>query len=183
MINVSDLAGAGAVLCTFSNLNGNQDVLYEVILDIIIGGSPGVNLYCFVQPNGTYTGMQRWAENRSYTSDGVTFTNDAQGTNVCPAWGFPCGHTDWNVGGRLHSETRISALAINPPQAMGRSSNHAGSWVPAGQSGYTMNWRGGVTWWDGSTNITYMRIGCWNSSGGGVSGVSVVGRASLKVVN
>jgi microcystin-dependent protein len=179
MINVTGTP----VLCTFTGLDGNRDVLYEVVLDIIVTGA-AANWYCFIQPNGQYSGFNQWAENRTFTTDGTTFTNDGLGKSSCPPYGFPAGHSDWNTGGRLHSETRISALAINPPQAMGRSSNHSGSFVPAGQPSYCMTWRGGVNWWDGATNITSLLVGYWNTAGGVVAaGATAVGRASLKIVN
>jgi hypothetical protein len=179
--SISDLLAANATLCTFSGLNGNQDVEYEIVLDLLLLNVPA-DLYCFIQPNGVYTGFTNWVENRSYTTDGVTNSNDAIGNSLCVPYGFPCGHTSFNTGGRLHAVTRISALLINPPQPMGRSSSHSGSYVPNSTGSYVMNWRGGTTWWDGATNITSLRLGCWLPSGSSQSGASANGRASLRVL-
>lgn len=180
VVQVNTAAG-DPVVAVFSNLDGQRDIEYEIVLDLLIAGA-AANGYAFIQPNGQYAGMNQWVESRTFTSDGVNFTNDVIGKNSCPAWGFPAGHADWNTGGRLHSVTRISALMINPPQAMGRSSNHSGSFVPAGFASYCMTWRGGVNWWDGANNITWLRVGFWNVSGGAIPGATCVGRASLKVV-
>jgi hypothetical protein len=179
MINVSDLANPE--LCNFTGLDGNQDIEYEIVLDVIIAGA-AVNGYCWIQPNTQYSGFNQWVENRTFTSDGATFNNDAVGKTTSVPYGFPAGHADWNTGGRIHSVIRISALLINPPQAMGRSSNHEGSFVPAGYPSYCMTWRGGVNWWDGATNINSLRVGYWNVGGGGIAGATAVGRASLRIL-
>lgn len=170
-------AVAGPVLCTFTGLDGNTDGVYEVTVDMSSAGQ-SANWYMFIQPNGSYANMSKWAENRVFF-DGTTYTNDVVGLNSCPMWGFPAGHSDWNTGGRLTSVIRIPAAIISG-QAAGRSSHHHGTFAPNAQA-LIMSWRGGGVWQDNGVNITSLALGVWNTTGG-VTGGTYTGKAMCKVV-
>jgi hypothetical protein len=173
-------AVAPGVIATFTGLNGNADLTYEVILDLMIVNVAS-NPAFFLRPNGISTNFA-YMSNRSFSTDGATANNDTTWPSVYAATGFFAGNGDWNTGCRIQSTTRISARCINSPQTMGRGSIHQGYCIPntAGTGPTTtMSWRGSSNWNDGSTNITSLQVVVTNGS----AGMQVSGRATLRVVS
>jgi hypothetical protein len=182
-INVPSLA-ATPILCTFAAvLNGNADIEYEVILDLLTTGV-AAQFACWVQPQTGSASFTTWVEQFAYTGDtGQTFTNSVQGNASMTPYGFAVGHNGWSSGGRLHAEARISALIISGQGAanVGRTGNHNGAFVPNGTSADHYTFRGSTTWWDAVTNITSLRVVLLGTSGANVAGAAT-GRASLRIL-
>jgi microcystin-dependent protein len=181
-ISVADMGAVTGLLCTFSSLNGNTDIEYEVILDIYTTNL-AANMYCWLQPNASAAGFSRWIEHRDFTTDGSTFNSDTVGNSTSSPYGFPLGHHDWNTGGKVHAETRVNAVAYPSQGNVGRGSTYLGEFLPNALSTYIMMWRGAGVWWDSSTNITSMRIVFRDASGNAPpAGSTANGTARLRIL-
>lgn len=166
---------APGVIATFTGLNGNVDLTYEVLLDLMVLNC-AANFTVFLRPNGASTGfIQMWSQ--PYTADASNVASNAP--VMGSGGGFQAGNSGWGVGGRLQSTTRISARCINTPQPMGRGSTHQGHYIPNIDGNHLMMWNGASNWWDGSTNITSLQVAIPNGS----AGMQVSGRATLRVVS
>jgi microcystin-dependent protein len=171
---------ANMVLCNFTNLNGNQDIEYEVVLDLLVTGA-AANFYCWLQPNASAANFTSFVENRVYFDTAIA--SNQLGTASITPYGFCAGHADWNTGGRMHARARVSALSISGQGAanVGRPSFHEHSFFPNGSSAYHMKAQGGTTWWDAGTNITSLQLVCATLAGQLIT-ATATGRASLRIL-